>query len=286
AAPGANLTVGAATDGAAVDFGGTAGPRKLLNVAAGTLSETSFDAVNGSQLNSVDQRVHTLYDSLAKTIGSGDTVGRATGLMGLPSFTIQGQGASDVTNAFALVNGQFTLQSNVITSLNDISVQYASDDANGNGIIDAGEVDYTSVLLRGTGGTTLGNVANGAVTATSTEAVNGSQLFGASRNTAAVFGGGASIDVNGNWTGPAYTIQNTTFNNVGDALTSLDGQVTKNTTTITNIDKRVTTNEGDITTINTKLGDINTGKAGLVQQAAPGADLTVGAATDGDAVDL
>ncbi|MBZ9657413.1 hypothetical protein, partial [Phyllobacterium lublinensis] len=69
-------------------------------------------------------------------------------------------------------------------------------------------------------------------------------------------------------------------------ITNIDDRVTINEGDITNIDKRVTTNEGDITTINTKLGDINTGKVGLVQQAAPGADLTVGAATDGAAVEL
>ncbi|MFV3416401.1 hypothetical protein ACNFH8_29550, partial [Pseudomonas sp. NY15436] len=36
AGAGANLTVGKDTDGAAVDFAGTAGARKLINVADGT----------------------------------------------------------------------------------------------------------------------------------------------------------------------------------------------------------------------------------------------------------
>ena len=40
-------------------------------------------------------------------------------------------------------------------------------------------------------GTVIGNVAAGAVSATSTEAVNGSQLYGALDSTATALGGGA-----------------------------------------------------------------------------------------------
>ena len=50
AAAGADLTVGKATDGTAVDFTGTAGTRKLTGVTAGDVNATSVDAVNGSQL--------------------------------------------------------------------------------------------------------------------------------------------------------------------------------------------------------------------------------------------
>ncbi|MDR6499027.1 hypothetical protein J2785_002172, partial [Burkholderia ambifaria] len=54
---GANLTVGANTDGAAVDFTGKAGTRTLTGVADGALSATSADAVNGSQLYATNQNV-------------------------------------------------------------------------------------------------------------------------------------------------------------------------------------------------------------------------------------
>ncbi|HEX7813710.1 YadA family autotransporter adhesin, partial [Dyella sp.] len=66
-------------------------------------------------------------------------------------------------------------------------------------------------------------------------------------------------------------------------VTALNTRVTKNEADITNIDARVTTNEGDITHLKTQIGS---GTVGLVQQAAPGATLTVGAGTDGLAVDL
>ena len=56
-AAGENLTVGKDSDGAAVDFLGTAGARKLINVADGTLAADSQEAVNGGQLFSTNQDV-------------------------------------------------------------------------------------------------------------------------------------------------------------------------------------------------------------------------------------
>lgn len=69
---------------------------------------------------------------------------------------------------------------------NDLAVRYAWNDANGNKMVDAGEIDYSRVILGAdpktgvpiAGGVTVSNVKNGAVDSTSTEAVNGSQLFG------------------------------------------------------------------------------------------------------------
>ncbi|WP_062604541.1 YadA family autotransporter adhesin [Caballeronia calidae] len=96
---------------------------------------------------------------------------------------------------------------------------------------------------------TIDNVANGKVDATSHEAINGSQLFATAQSTADALGGGASVDADGKIVKPSYTFtdkDNSTFDNVGDALTNLDGRVTQNT--------------NDITTINTSLSTIyNTG---------------------------
>ncbi|ONR52703.1 hypothetical protein A8E12_06755, partial [Burkholderia cenocepacia] len=52
---------------------------------------------------------------------------------------------------------------------------------------------------------------------------------------------------------------------------------------VTNIDGRVTNNEGKITDLAEQIGS---GTVGLVQQSAAGADLTVGANTDGGAVNF
>lgn len=68
---------------------------------------------------------------------------------------------------------------------NDLAVRYYWTDANSNRIVDAGEIDYSRVILGADpktgvpipGGVVVSNVKDGAVTGTSNEAVNGSQLF-------------------------------------------------------------------------------------------------------------
>jgi len=106
---------------------------------------------------------------------------------------------------------------------------------------------HTSVTF-GTPGSpvTLKNVAPGTVDATSLEAINGSQLFATAQSAAEALGGGSSVDADGKITKPTYTFtDNSTFDNVGDALTNLDGRVTQNTS--------------DISIINTTLSTINNG---------------------------
>ncbi len=51
------------------------------------------------------------------------------------------------------------------------------------------------------------NILAGTVTATSSDAINGSQLYGLSSNIATYFGGGASVsDTDGVFTGPTYKL--------------------------------------------------------------------------------
>ena len=84
--------------------------------------------------------------------------------------------------------------------------------------------DKSTLTLEGEGGTTIGNVAAGALSATSTEAINGAQLFGMGDSVAQSFGGGASMGSNG-FVGPVFSIQGGNYYNVGDALGALDGAI-------------------------------------------------------------
>ncbi|BDH45567.1 hypothetical protein TUM12370_16110 [Salmonella enterica subsp. enterica serovar Choleraesuis] len=125
----------------------------------------------------------------------------------------------------------------------------------------------------------LQNVAAGVVSQTSTDAVNGSQLF--ATNTAvgkvgsnlalatSILGGGAQISADGTLTGPEYQIQGAKKTTVGDALTALDGSVTSNASNLTNLQN-----------------DISNGLIGLVQQDATSKAITVAAASGGDSVSL
>ncbi|CAG9264164.1 hypothetical protein BDI4_820002 [Burkholderia diffusa] len=118
-----------------------------------------------------------------------------------------------------------------------------------------GTANFDRVELAGANGTTITNVKAGAVTATSTDAINGAQLHGVAQSVADSLGGGSTVDPDGKVTSPTYVVNNQTFNNVGDAITN----------------------------ISNSLAD---GSIGLVQQDATTRDITVAKDTDGTVVDF
>ncbi|WP_183081969.1 YadA family autotransporter adhesin [Paraburkholderia sp. BL23I1N1] len=81
-----------------------------------------------------------------------------------------------------------------------------------------------TVTLNGLSGTMLTNVAAGAVSASSTDATNGSQLYNVAASNASALGGGSSVNANGSISAPSYVVGGTTVDNVGSALTNLDGR--------------------------------------------------------------
>lgn len=74
--------------------------RKIVNVAAGTLTAGSTDAVNGGQLLTANQRVAAAFGG-----GAGLDV---NGQLTAPSYTIQGTVYNDVGSAFTAVNTQLS----------------------------------------------------------------------------------------------------------------------------------------------------------------------------------
>ncbi|MBB0124623.1 adhesin [Burkholderia cepacia] len=274
--PGDDITVGANTDGNAVNFSSKTGARKLSGVAAGDVSATSTEAVNGSQL-------HGVSDSVAAAIGGNSKV-NSDGSISAPSFTVgDGSGGTKIVNSVGDVvtnlDGRTTTNEGDIKKLaDDIGsgtlglVQQAKpgDDITVGANTDGNAVNFSSK----TGARKLAGVAAGDVSATSTEAVNGSQLHGVSDSVAAAIGGNSKVNSDGSISAPSFTVGDGSggtkiVNSVGDVVTNLDG--------------RVTTNEGDIKKL---ADDIGSGTLGLVQQANPGDDITVGANTDGNAVNF
>ncbi|MGQ1218365.1 YadA-like family protein [Acinetobacter baumannii] len=73
------------------------------------------------------------------------------------------------------------------------------------------------------GGSKVTNIANGTISSTSKDAINGSQLHASNTNIYNYLGGGANYETN---TGPTYNVGGGSYNNVGDALNSLDQKVT------------------------------------------------------------
>ncbi|EJA4781173.1 YadA-like family protein [Escherichia coli] len=168
----------------------------ITNVADGAISSTSSDAINGSQL----------YDTskyIADTLG-GDAEVNADGTITAPTYAIAGGSYSNVGDALEAID----------TTLDDALLWDATAN-DGNGAFSAAHgKDKTASVIT--------NVANGAISATSSDAINGSQLYTTNKYIADALGGDAEVNADGTITAPSYTIANAEYNNVGDALDALD----------------------------------------------------------------
>ncbi|NMY86533.1 hypothetical protein HBR93_20705, partial [Pseudomonas sp. WS 5411] len=183
--------------------------QKLSNLAAGTLSATSTDAVNGSQLFGTNTQVSNLGTATASNLGGGATYDPVTGTVSAPSYTVQGSQYNNVGGAIGAVDGNLTTLNN---SISNGSV----------GVVQRTSTPDETVLTAAGGDAAapgaaqkLSNLAAGTLSATSTDAVNGSQLFGTNTQvsnlgtaTASNLGGGAAYDpVTGTVSAPSYTVQ-------------------------------------------------------------------------------
>ncbi|WP_099603770.1 YadA-like family protein [Stenotrophomonas maltophilia] len=98
-----------------------------------------------------------------------------------------------------------------------------------------GSVNYASATLGQSGtATTLRNLGPGQVSATSSEAINGAQLFAANQAVATHLGGGAAVNASGVLTAPTYSINNVaangtvtkgSYNDVGTAFDAVSNSL-------------------------------------------------------------
>ncbi|HHN9383674.1 TPA: YadA-like family protein [Escherichia coli] len=175
---------------------GTNGDASVItDVANGDVSSTSSDAVNGSQL-------YTTNKYVVDALGGGAEV-NADGSISAPTYTIANADYDNVGDALNAID----------TTLDDALLWDA--DAGENGAFSAAHgKDKTASVIT--------NVANGAISSTSSDAVNGSQLYTTNQYIVDALGGDAEVNADGTITAPTYTIANAEYNNVGDALDALD----------------------------------------------------------------
>ncbi|MGY6239207.1 YadA-like family protein (plasmid) [Burkholderia ambifaria] len=163
------------------------GGTTLTNVKAGALSATSTDAVNGSQLFATNENLGNLKDTLT----DGGVIDKTTG----ESLAVVYD--STTKDKVTLAGGKTgTTLSNVKAGTADLDAVNVSQ-LKSSGLVGEdgksraavtydkntdGTPNYKSATLAGDGGTTLTNVKAGALSATSTDAVNGSQLFATNEN--------------------------------------------------------------------------------------------------------
>ncbi|MBK3844213.1 hemagglutinin [Paraburkholderia aspalathi] len=95
-----------------VSVGAPGAERTITNVAAGRVSGTSTDAVNGSQLNALEQaldaatnKIDNLGNSTASNLGGGSTYNPATGTVGSPTYNVGNNPASNVAGALSSSTG-------------------------------------------------------------------------------------------------------------------------------------------------------------------------------------
>lgn len=144
-----------------VSIGNATSQRRLVNMAAG---RTATDAVNVSQLQST-----------LDAIGGGARINATTGAVIAPTFNVGGATRNTVGEALTNIDGR-------VNGLTDGTIGMVKQDATTRAISVAGETDGTTVSFAGVNAgaainRTLTGVADGNLSDTSREAVNGSQLF-------------------------------------------------------------------------------------------------------------
>ncbi|KVV48421.1 hypothetical protein WT27_04070 [Burkholderia territorii] len=227
AGAGAEITVGANTDGTTVNFAGTAGERRLTGVANGAIAEGSTDAVTGDQLFATNRDVAKNTSDIAE-------LGSDVSNLGTQVTSIDGRVTQNETH-IAKNTSDITWINDQLAELSGGTIGLVQQAAAGTDLTVGANTDGAAVNFAGTAGERkLTGIANGDVAAGSRDAVTGDQLHA------------VAVDV-------------------------------------THLDQRVTNNETSITQIRSEM---NNGSIGLVKQAAAGADLTVGANTDGAAVNF
>ncbi len=278
-----------------------AGNQKITNVAAGTISATSTDAVNGSQLNTTNQNV-TNAQNTANTALTNAAAAQATADKGL-NFSVNG-GTTDNVKLGETVN--FADGTNT-TAVYDPATNTYKYNVNDNiALTNAGsltvgntKVDNSGLTITGgpsvtTAGINAGNqkITNVAAGTNATDAVNVSQLGAITTaantrtdalgiSTASNLGGGAVYNsVTGAVSSPIYTVNGSNLNNVGDAITALD----KGWTLQSNGANAGAVKAGDSVDIGTVAGESNlkVTKTGNKIQYGLNRDLNVDSVTAGD----
>ncbi|WP_280527991.1 Vomp family autotransporter [Bartonella queenslandensis] len=250
------IKIGAEKGGTSISIANSGdAARTLTGVKAGALSETSTDAVNGSQL-------YSMNNTLASYFGGGAKY--ENGQWTAPSFKIQTvsedgskveeQSYKTVAEAFAGVGSSFT---NIHKELKNEINQVVGDslvkqDDKTHDIAVGGEKSGTKVTFANTDGATriLTGITAGELTEASTEAVNGSQLFATNQNvtivtndlktvsdnTSKYLGGGADV-VKG--VAPNYTVEGKSYESVADAFGGVDRSFTE-------LHKEITQNTNEV----------------------------------------
>ncbi|MEQ1202139.1 trimeric autotransporter adhesin Ata [Acinetobacter nosocomialis] len=261
-----------------LNFAGNSGAdvhRKLgdkLNIVGGADASTPASKTSGENVITRTTQdgiqIELLKDSKFDSVTTGNTTINTNGLTIKegPSITKEGinAGGKQITNVADGVNAKDAVNKGQLDDL--AAKQNATDDA---------AVKYDDaktkdkVTLKGKDGTVLDNVKAGNISATSKEAVNGSQIHNISNSIKNSIGGNTVVNPDGSLT--TNNIGGTGKNNINDAISEVKNTATKAKTTVTEGDNIVVKQ-----TVN-KDGSTN-------YEVATKKDLTLDSVTTGDSI--
>ncbi|MDV3436428.1 YadA-like family protein [Stenotrophomonas sp. C2852] len=213
---------------------GTANGQTLLGAEATSNQANSVALGYRSAALRGAQASYSAYGLTAPQVSAGEvSVGTAGGGERQITNVAAGSANTDAVNVVQLKGA--------ISLINDVAAAAVTYDLDG-----AGNPNYRRVTLgAGTGTTTIGNLAGGAITAGSLEAVNGGQLAGTNAAIASFFGGRAAFDpASGAFTAPLFEISTIStggaiakglYDNATDAFAAVDGSLVNLNTQITDI---------------------------------------------------
>ena len=214
----------------------------------------AFDAVDGSLVN-LNTQINDIRNGGTKYLRVNSTGAEAVAT-GADSIAVGSNAQATAANSIAVGAGSLADRDNTVSvgaagaerQITHVAAATEATDAVNLGQLQAseegalrydlnadGSVDYASATL-GQGGTatTLRNLGPGEVSALSSEAINGAQLFAANQTVATHLGGGAAVDANGVVTAPTYTINNVaangtisqgSYNDVGSAFDAVSNSL-------------------------------------------------------------
>ena len=242
-----------------------AGNKKVTNVADGTIAAGSKDAINGGQLHDVQTNLQTSINNNAQNIANNtNAINNLNTAVNNP-ITFTGDSGNNIDRKLGetlnikggatgnLTSGNIGVEADSAT--NTLNVKLAENiDLGTNGSVKMGDtkIDDNGLTINGgpsvtkagidAGNKKVTNVANGDITATSKDAVNGSQLHGVADSIKNSIGGNTILNPDGTIT--TNNIGGTGHNNIHDAIASVNNAANQRTTVVAgdNIDVTVSTN--------------------------------------------
>ncbi|QIN60585.1 Coiled stalk of trimeric autotransporter adhesin [Caballeronia sp. SBC1] len=193
-----------------VSVGKVGGERKITNVAAGA---AATDAVNVGQLTAAGLNIGT-SGAVTNPLVTYDTTAK-------DSITLAGSNGAQIHKVIA---GTADTDATNVAQLKAMGATIGTSGVVTNAFVAYTDTTKTAVSLgNGTVGAKITNLQNGAISASSRDAVNGSQLAAVASSAASALGGGSTMGADGKISAPTYTINSKAYTTLDSALNAAAG---------------------------------------------------------------